>query len=353
MNLQRGSRHGFTLVELLVVIAIIGVLVGLLLPAVQAAREAARRMSCSNNLKQFGLAYHNYHDTFGALPWMRGLSNTGGRNNNPRGNEETIGGQVGLLPYLEQGPLYEVISNPWTAGSPPCQAFGPPRDFLYYTPWTMNIAAFRCPSAPDGLSYGSAQGRLNYAINLGDMIANTHANPNNRGMFGRRSNFKFRDVTDGTSNTLLIADRANAVNTTDVRGLAANNVGGLNTNPSICLAKAAGGDYISGTSVQSGRPMGGLWHHGMPTFVGFQTVLPPNSPSCLNDNWGDNWGLTAASSYHPGGIEATMVDGSVRFIAETINSGNPTTPEATSGPSPYGVWGAMGTRNSGEVISQN
>ncbi|QDS89971.1 putative major pilin subunit [Rosistilla ulvae] len=343
------KRRGFTLVELLVVIAIIGILVGLLLPAVQAAREAARRMQCGNNLKQLGLAYHNYHDTYNALPWMRGLSNTGGRNDSPIGNEETIGGTVGLLPYLEQSALYDIISSNWTTGAA-TQPFGPPRDFFYYTPWTMNIPALRCPSAPEGLAYGSAEGRLNYAINLGDMIANSHANTNTRGMFGRRTNTKFRDVVDGTSNTLLIADRANAVDAIEVRGLAANNVGSLNTNPSLCLAKAAGGLYLSGVSVQSSRPMGGLWHHGFSTFCGFQTVLPPNSPSCLNDNWGDSWGLTAASSYHPGGISAALVDGSVRFIAETIDTGDTTLPEATSGPSPYGVWGALGTRHGRETI---
>ena len=102
---------------------------------------------------------------------------------------------------------------------------------------------------------------------------------------------------------------------------------------------------------QWARPHGSLWHTGLAPFIGFQTVLPPNSPSCLADNWGDQWGISSASSYHPNGIMASFVDGSVRFISDNIDTGNPSFPEVVAGPSPYGVWGAMGTRAGRETVT--
>jgi prepilin-type N-terminal cleavage/methylation domain-containing protein len=198
------SCPGFTLVELLVVIAIIGVLVALLLPAVQAAREAARRTQCSNNLKQIALAMHNYHDTYGALPWLRGPSNEGTRNTSPRGNEETISGHVHILPFIEQRPLYDVILSPDTA--PNTRPYGPPRDFFDYPPWREDVTAYRCPSAPLGLNYNNnaaVRGRQNYPFCLGDSILDNHTRAT-RGMFYHRSSVRFRDVTDGTSNTIMV-----------------------------------------------------------------------------------------------------------------------------------------------------
>jgi len=344
--------RGFTLVELLVVIAIIGILVALLLPAIQAAREAARRTQCNNNLKQIGVAMHNYHDVYGALPWMRGPSNYGNRNTTPRGNEQTINGLVGILPFIEQQALYDVITSPWP-GPPATNPYGPPRDFFYYGPWKEDIPAFRCPSAPLGLGYynsAAVTGRRNYAMCLGDTIANNHS-VKTRGVFYYRSATKIRNILDGTSNTILMGEKANAVDAIDVRGLAANNVPGMNTNPSVCLAKAVGMEYLPTTSVQSDRVLGSLWHSGLAPFVGFTTVLSPNSPSCVSDNWGDRWGLYSASSYHPGGVLVVMADASVRFIDETIDTGDVTKPEVSSGPSPYGVWGALGTISGGETLA--
>jgi len=351
MSVHCDRRRAFTLVELLVVIAIIGILVALLLPAIQAAREAARRAECSNKMKQLGVAFHNYHDTYKALPWMRGGVYWGTRNTVPVGNEGTINGLVDLLPFLEVTALWEQISSPY-AGPPLTNPYGPPRDFFYYPPWCAEVPALTCPSCPPGIAYNAAAlGRRNYALCLGDMIANNHNTINSRGAFGYLSATNFRDITDGTSNTLLMAEKANAVNALDVRGLGANNVGGTNTNPSICLTKAAGGTYLPTTTVQSARTLGSLWHNGLAPFVGFNTVLPPNGPTCLADNWGDSWGVYAASSYHPGGVMALLADASVRFVADTIDTGNLTAPEVASGPSPYGVWGALGTRSGGETIS--
>jgi prepilin-type N-terminal cleavage/methylation domain-containing protein len=348
---ERRVRPGFTLIELLVVIAIIAVLIGLLIPAVQKVREAATRSSCGNNLKQLGLALVTYHDTANGFPPMRANSSTGSRGTNPIGNENTINGLIYVLPYIEQGNLYNFMNAPW-AGPPACLPFGPPRDFDYYPAWQMDIPTFHCPAAPTGLFYSGDTkfaGRRDYGMCIGDTILNNSSVSVTRGVFGGFNiSTKLGDITDGTSNTILMADKANAVDTRDVRGLAANNVSGLNTNPSKCLALAANGLYLPTTSVQSSRVLGSLWHSGEAPFIAFNTILPPNSPSCLNENWGDGWGIYSASSYHPGGIQAVMGDGSVRFVSNNINTGNLTAPEPFGGPSPYGVWGAMGTKSGGE-----
>jgi prepilin-type processing-associated H-X9-DG protein len=99
------------------------------------------------------------------------------------------------------------------------------------------------------------------------------------------------------------------------------------------------------------RPAGVQWFDGYPAFTGVTTVLPPNSPSCAVDNWGDSWGVFSATSYHTGGVNIGLADGTVRFITSAVNTGNLAAAEVTSGPSPYGVWGAMGTRASGESFS--
>ena len=351
------GRGGFTLVELLVVIAIIGILVGLLLPAVQSARESARRTQCSSNLRQLALGYLGFENARGALPFMRGPSNTGTRNTTPQGNEQTIGGIVYVLPWIEEQQLYDVISSPFTSGSNRALPFGPIRENSWYTPWTRRIGAFLCPSTQPGLAYGNSTawlGRRHYAVCLGDSIANinstsTSSFPNNRGIFLYSSTAlgtSLEEIRDGTSTTIMLGEKANAVNTTDVRGLGAKSVAGIAANPSACFNVASGLTYNTGVNVQSDRPLGSLWHNGQAAHCGFNTVLPPNSPSCMTDDWGDSGGLISASSYHPGGVHVAMADASTRFIVDSIDCGTLTTAEVTSlnGRSPYGVWGALGTR---------
>ncbi len=136
MNVSMSPKRGFTLVELLVVIAIIGVMVGLLLPAVQAAREAARRMQCSNNMKQLGLGMHNYHAAYNTF--AAGMDGTLG--NGRRANQNL----VGILPFVEQQALWEQISNPLAGVAP--MGNNPGTDAPTYTPWATQISNYRCPS---------------------------------------------------------------------------------------------------------------------------------------------------------------------------------------------------------------
>ncbi|EMI58172.1 DUF1559 family PulG-like putative transporter, partial [Rhodopirellula sallentina] len=191
MRHQKREPGGFTLVELLVVIAIIGVLVGLLLPAVQAAREAARRMSCSNNFKQIGLAIHNYHSAYRQLPThgsgtMPLLLPPGNVANGPSqvwrsttiASRESLSMLVGILPFIEQQATWEKISNPSSERTDgnlsaaigtvanPWNPMGPTPQDINYVPWATEIVAFRCPSDPGfGLP---ALGRTNYAACIGD-----------------------------------------------------------------------------------------------------------------------------------------------------------------------------------------
>ena len=363
------GRRGFTLVELLVVIAIIGILIALLLPAIQAAREAARRSQCVDNLKQLTLAVLNYHDVRRALPPRATGTTTGTYNNGGR-----WAAFVFLTPYYEQQALWNLIASgcpSWDGGTlyPPQ---GPNEWTSQYPPWCSNIPVLHCPSEignmnpgqpgnvqayPPGAfpaGTGGTIGRTNYCFSQGDTI-NGQATVNVRGAFGFNSSYTLAAVIDGKTNTVALSERAYGVNGNFIRGGVAEGYPSINTNPAACLASVnSQGAYLTTGNQEAGA----RWNDGYAVWTSFNTVLPPNSPSCCQSANGtsscdNSGGVFSVTSYHPGGVNASMLDGSVRFVSEQIDTGNTALPEivGVGSPSNYGVWGKMGTINGGEAIT--
>ncbi|MBA4031823.1 MAG: prepilin-type cleavage/methylation domain-containing protein [Planctomyces sp.] len=356
------KKHaGFTLIELLVVIAIIAILIALLLPAVQQAREAARRTQCKNNLKQIGLALHNYHDVFGTFVYRKGGTRGNGDASRNDGNYDRRSGWVSLLPYIDQVPFYNKIEagdNTVTPNVPPGGAAP------WNTNWTgfrMSIAGFKCPSDPVLIQ---PRGTVNYAFNVGDFVTNNRDETRSNGLFAFRTCYGVRDVTDGTSNTLAVSERCAAdfglggKSNSDFRESTLGNVTTITTNPGSCVTSAAAVSsnrrYTTVTNVKG--KFSSYWADGQPENVGFTPILPPNSPSCINDANGSSDGASSvlsASSFHTGGVHALMADGAVRFISDNIDAGSlGATANTLGGPSPHGVWGALGTRAGGEVTGE-
>ncbi len=437
-------RPGFTLVELLVVIAIIGVLVGLLLPAVQAAREAARRMSCSNNFKQIGLGVHNYASAYAQLPThftgtLSVYHHTGGPQHQPitGNNQYDLSFLVGILPFVEQQALWEQISNPFvptqgttvTPGTPgpAFPAMGPsPSKPLgnaanghiahQYDPWLTEVPTYRCPSDPGrGLP---SDGRTNYAACVGDAMFYTNAGApaynatgnaamsapgwlntkfgrdnsgryqrtreSCRGVFVPRQNSKFRDILDGLSNTIMAGEIPTDLGDRDVRTapyVQAGNLGGVYDDPGIAetmgwkdplrplfwdptipnSAMASVGIQPNGVGMR-----GYKWQHAHGVYGSMATILPPNR-ECVMHAGNASTGTLPPGSRHQGGCHVLMADGAVKFITDSIEAGNSHFPtlyvglmstasssiEPTSVPgmqSPYGLWGALGTRANRETI---
>lgn len=359
-------RPGFTLIELLVVIAIIAILIALLLPAVQQARESARRTQCKNNLKQFGLALHNYHDVFGVFCNAKGGTVGYGDASRLDGNYERRTGFIALLPYLEQAALYSQITVPNATTTPPIPDGGsaPWSGGVSVARYTQRFAGFLCPSDPGILS---ARGNNSYAFSRGDYIgvdAGTGRDAQNvNGLFCLRRCFGVRDITDGTSNTVAISERMMA--NFGIGGTGSpmigqgiiTGIGTITTNPGACIAAAApiraGARYSTGAGIK-GR-FSSIWCDGQPEINSFYTVTPPNGPSCINDANGNAdgaVGMFAASSYHTGGAQALLADGSVRYISENIDTGNLAVTTTLGASSPYGIWGRLGTKSGGETIGE-
>lgn len=400
------SRRAFTLVELLVVIAIIGVLVGLLLPAVQAAREAARRMSCSNNFKQLGLAMHNYHSAYNGAPIHGVGTDVGDGSHNwwtsyTTHNYWRLNALVGMTPFMEQQALWEQISNPNSErtdgntgagiGVPtnPWPPMGPAPDNIQYKPWATELPMLRCPSDPgEGLP---SLGRTNYAMSMGDSFWWTMngklrpANPGeasnyaqnsraaNRGFFVMHSQTKFRDVLDGLSNTIAMAEIATDLGDGDNRTRGKTHSGGqgaqalMRDNPKLCIEDSS--PMIDPTRpqfwVNSGlegvtKGRGFRWADSQNAQSNVHTILPPNAPMCVAHDSNGN-AIMSSASRHQGGVHVLMGDGAVKFITSSIEAGNQNNPvvwrngndanmNQPGAQSPYGLWGALGSRGAREVI---
>ncbi len=396
-------RAAFTLIELLVVIAIIGILVGLLLPAVQAAREAARRMSCSNNMKQIGLGLHNYHSAYKQLP----IHGVGPTNENDNSASDASGGSsgggftrlelsylVGLLPFVEQQGLWDTVSQPHTDDNGAVwPAFGPRPLQGLYEPWATDIPTYRCPSDPGfGLP---AFGRTNYACSTGDSYYDSEegvtiwrsgrwwyenderqmrrARCGLRGAFVPRKSMKFRDFTDGLSNTIMVGEIITGLGDRDTRSVSFTNAKGgflqVANNPRRCedlgFIDPERPSFWTEAANVTVSERGYRWSdfHTLQSQV--NTILPPNREVCLVGS-SDTYGVAPPSSRHIGGVHVLMSDGAVIFITDSIEAGDDRAPtvycaaltaETDSASqagiqSPYGLWGALGTRASGETITE-
>lgn len=316
MNFQipRRLRRGFTLIELLVVIAIIAILIALLLPAVQQAREAARRTQCKNNLKQIGLALHNYHDVYNVFPPGRTRNTYSGiRSAWYTGN---IAWLPRLLPQIEQAAIFNSINWNMGQGTSRTDGHGGVNGANPTGARRQIVPAFRCPSDPGngqvpwttpagvrvvGRTTNSGYAPNNYMACVG---YTTRLNANPPGLFGQNTRKRMRDLVDGTSNTLAVSEAV-----IGFYKLAVNDSG----NRTLCNA----GSKDTSTTRQTGNS----WFYSyFPQSAFFNTFVTPNSReyNCgVNSDRVNN----AARSMHVGGVQVLLCDGSARFVSENVDAG--------------------------------
>lgn len=344
MSLKRWSirRAGFTLIELLVVIAIIAVLIALLLPAVQQAREAARRSQCRNNLKQIGLAIHNYHDAMGTFPVIFGWNAATGERTG------AFTDKVMLLPYLDQAPIYSRVNFndfPWDSGG----WFGGSN----IQTMSMRMPIFICPTEPNVTKGGAAN--FNYAMSHGVQPFNQFGDGRSHNGFahavgwpGNGTNPDGGPVTagkfpDGLSNTAcyseILVDPSIPYN--KKYSMHDWTWGGANpaNNRQICN-NFTQSNWINNTDGGRQGMKGCSWGWAFGGVGATYThTMGPNEKACHNgpvEDWSSN-NMVGAQSYHVGGVHLCMGDGSVRFVSENVN---------------YKTWQAIGSRNGDEVITE-
>ncbi len=343
------ARRAFTLIELLVVIAIIAILIALLLPAVQQAREAARRTQCKNNLKQIGLALHNYHDTFNLLP-MGFLDVVGG---NTETNSTGWSWMSYILPNIDQGPLYNQLNfstTPFALQTPGGQAV--PNQLLMATPQP----AFSCPSdarqaveragganpgsastgggAANGIAYSSYMGVIGgfegQACTVSGAVVTVPAR--NNGILVVNHARNFRDITDGTSNVLAVGEVQYIASFNDISG---NAVGSMR-------------QYVYGNVTTAGGAQctnAGLTNNG--AFLHLRAARRKLNPPLLAAN--QPW--NGFHSKHTGGAHFLMGDGAVRFISENIEHTD-TDWANTSIRGPFGLYQRLASMNDEQVVGE-
>ncbi|MBX6313890.1 MAG: DUF1559 domain-containing protein [Isosphaeraceae bacterium] len=353
------TRRGFTLIELLVVIAIIGVLIALLLPAVQSAREAARRAQCTNNLKQIGLALHNYHSAHDRFP-MGGSVNLSDLPSTfySWNNWSSL---ALMLSFLEQQPLYNAANFNWAVWHSGRTPIGYASNT---TVFNARIATFLCPSdGQAGLAninnYMASVGPNTQAAGMSGITSTGQGTgQGSPGLFAYVHCYGIRDCTDGTSSTIAFAESVvgaamnNAVvprnGMVGVGNVAGAQLYSVQQNPPLVQQLIATCDayWKGGTPKTNFKNSNGTrWAMGALGWTMFTTVLPPNARaprmwvSCRIgcDNCGtDHSHIVNASSLHPGGVNVLFGDGGVHFIKDSVNQN---------------IWWALGTRAGGEVLS--
>ena len=331
-------RKAFTLIELLVVIAIIAVLIALLLPAVQSAREAARRMQCTNNLKQIGLALHNYESTNSAFPptsILQGVE-TGSKVRQFKSNWSVLA-RIG--PYMEQGAMFNNINFSFKNA-----------DVQNTTIANLVINSFLCPSeAAPTRDPSSGSGGTNYGNLVGDWYVWEELGSINRVAFSPNVSKRLAQFTDGLSGTTVFSE--SQIGHYEFRKC--SSLGGMTatTYPSVADTPAMIAKIAPTCSTKDSGPRGHVtWNNGSVFNSGVTTAMPPNSKVkvagfgtyawdlvTIDENQGGPvFASLTADSYHPGGVNTLFGDGSVRFVKDSINGD---------------VWRALGSIAGGEVIS--
>jgi prepilin-type N-terminal cleavage/methylation domain-containing protein/prepilin-type processing-associated H-X9-DG protein len=355
-------RRGFTLIELLVVIAIIAVLIALLLPAVQAAREAARRSQCVNNLKQIGLALHNYH----AVHNVFAMGCSSGMWGDPvtYNTKQNLGVHALILPFLEQTQVYNALNFNWGCEDSTATLCY----WINMTGTNAQMKSFMCPSDPNAgvPDNNNTTNTNNYYACVGTtmtwgLLGNQAPWPSlnvpsinmpSNGLFTWQASYGINHCTDGTANTIAFSEaavgtqheapRQRLLGLQNVQIPYASMIYDASSAPAVvdsiiqmCTAawNSTGTGFID-------QQRGENWSHGSMAMAMFNTVVEPNA---FNDTWthcGRNASsravLSNADSYHPGGVNTLMSDGSVKFMKDSINRR---------------VWWALGTKANGEVIS--
>jgi prepilin-type processing-associated H-X9-DG protein len=359
------------------VIAIIGILIALLLPAVQAAREASRRMACSNNMRQVLIALVNHHDAKNVFPPGLAIAEPGADRNSAFPSAQPHSTFIFLLPFMEQTSRYEACAKTLQISGMNGQSRdsgGTANRSLWDTAYPTPIAGLLCPSdSVKAKPNTNEPARNNIVFSAGDYPSDVWTGNLNdidsavtfyRGMFGSTLRcLSYDGILDGSSNTIMTSEAVigNAVSNSEswisdgmIRGDIRRNASGIMTNPSLCITTYANGkQYVTSASNIRRSYSGRYWATGYIGTTMFTTILPPNSPSCFTGagTTGTGGHFASATSNHNGGVNVGFGDASVRFVPDTVNRGNISLPPVTLGASPYGVWGALGSRDGGEAVT--
>jgi prepilin-type N-terminal cleavage/methylation domain-containing protein len=323
--MTRLRSRGFTLIELLVVIAIIAILIALLLPAVQQAREAARRSQCKNNLKQLGLALHNYHDSARCFP--PGVTRATTTNSTWGG----FSAHTMLLPYLDQAPLYNKVNFHQFS-------YGPDNVITRRTV----VPVFMCPS--DSALRGSAEvGNNNYPMSTGPSVGWTGAGDSN-GFFARDIIVRISDAQDGASQSImasehLVGDNSSTTYTPGDLVRAVPFPSGTPNKKWTPAQVAAYGTACTAAKTNHHSSGGQSWMYSMMYETLFNTLATPNNPAptcyiCSGCGDGDNPGNFPARSRHVGGVHTLLGDGAIRFVSDSID---------------HNTWQSLGSIRDGDI----